>query len=80
MATTNGEGKTPSAYDDVATLKKLCNFLRGGQGPPVREALLMDRRVHYLKGESSCQFLTVEVAFYLLFFRCLTHPGSIHFR
>lgn len=31
-------------------LKKLCDFLRSRNGPPVREALLMEKRVHYLKG------------------------------
>lgn len=40
-------------YEDVENLKKLCNFLRTKHGPPVREALLMDKRVHYLKGESN---------------------------
>ena len=31
-------------------LKKLCDFLRSRNGPPIREALLMEKRVHYLKG------------------------------
>jgi hypothetical protein len=31
-------------------LKKLCDFLRSRNGPAVREALLMEKRVHYLKG------------------------------
>lgn len=37
-------------YDDIENLKKLCNFLRTNEGPPVREAVEMDKRVHYLKG------------------------------
>lgn len=41
---------TSSFYEDVENLKKLCNFLRSREGPPVREALLMEKRVHYLKG------------------------------
>lgn len=40
----------PSFYEDEENLKKLCNFLRTGDGPPVREALLMEKRVYYLKG------------------------------
>ena len=42
---------TPTFYDDVENLKKLCNFLLTGEGPRVREALLMEKRVLYLKGE-----------------------------
>jgi hypothetical protein len=40
-----------SFYDDPENLKKLCDFLRSRQGPAIREALLMEKRVHYLKGE-----------------------------
>ena len=40
----------PSFYEDVENLKKLCNFLLTGEGPRVREALLMEKRVLYLKG------------------------------
>lgn len=40
-----------SFYEDAENLKKLCDFLRGRHGLPVREALLMDKRVHYLKGK-----------------------------
>jgi hypothetical protein len=43
----NGES---SFYDNEANLKKLCNFLRSREGPPVREAVQMDQRVYYLKG------------------------------
>jgi len=39
-------------YEDEDNLKKLCDFLRGKEGPAVREAIEMDKRVHYLKGES----------------------------
>ena len=46
----NGEEKVSSFYDDVDNQKKLCDFLRSKQGPPVREALLMEKRVHYMKG------------------------------
>ena len=42
--------KSPSFYEDEENLKKLCNFLRSREGPPVREALLMEKRVLYLKG------------------------------
>ena len=49
-ATANGEDKASSFYDDIENQKKLCDFLRSKQGPPVREALLMEKRVHYMKG------------------------------
>jgi hypothetical protein len=49
--TENGEDSTPTSfYDEEENLRKLCDFLRSSEGPPVREALLMDKRVHYLKG------------------------------
>lgn len=58
--TENGAGdadvtkdEAPSSfYSEEANLKKLCNFLRSRDGPPVREALLMEKRVYYLKGEA----------------------------
>jgi hypothetical protein len=61
MATDNGtaakaEEKPKSFYDDTANLNKLCDFLRSGQGPPIREALLMEKRVHYLKGTKDAGF------------------------
>lgn len=37
-------------YEDEDNLKKLCNFLRSSEGPPVREAIEMEKRVYYLKG------------------------------
>jgi len=40
-------------YENEDNLKKLCDFLRGKEGPAVREAIEMDKRVYYLKGESS---------------------------
>lgn len=43
--------------ENTEHLQKLCNFLRTRDGPPVREALLMDKRVHYLKGEKLVTFL-----------------------
>jgi hypothetical protein len=56
-STKNGGGKeessSDSVFDNVETLKKLCNFLRTTDGPTVREALLMDKRVLYLKGKQS---------------------------
>jgi hypothetical protein len=48
---------TPSFYEDIDNLKKLCDFLRGKHGPPVREALLIEKRVHYMKGEKLVNFL-----------------------
>ena len=39
-------------YENEDNLKKLCDFLRGKEGPAVREAIEMDKRVYYLKGES----------------------------
>jgi hypothetical protein len=61
MAADNGtaakaEEKPKGFYDDVENLKKLCDFLRSGQGPPIREALLMEKRVHYLKGKKHARF------------------------
>ena len=38
-------------YDDIENLKKLCDFLRSPDGPAVREAIEMDKRVYYLKGK-----------------------------
>jgi hypothetical protein len=41
---------TLSFYEDEKNLKKLCDFLRSSEGPAVREAIEMDKRVYYLKG------------------------------
>ena len=56
MATTqtdNGDAteRSPSFYENEENLKKLCDFLRSREGPPVREGLLMEKRVLYLKGK-----------------------------
>ena len=37
-------------YEDEKQLMKLCDFLRSSEGPPVREAIEMDKRVYYIKG------------------------------
>jgi len=37
-------------YKDEKNLKILCNFLRSEEGPAVRDAIMMDKRVHYFKG------------------------------
>ena len=38
-------------YEDQKNLNKLCNFLRSTDGPAVREAIMMDKRVYYIKGK-----------------------------
>jgi hypothetical protein len=48
--TTKTEDEGVSFYDDEDNLKKLCNFLRSTEGPAVREAIEMEKRVYYLKG------------------------------
>jgi hypothetical protein len=40
-----------SFYEQEENLQLLCNFLRSKEGPAVREALLMDKRVLYMKGK-----------------------------
>ena len=45
-------------YDDIENLKKLCDFLRSKEGPAVREAVEMDKRVYYLKGELFKEFFS----------------------
>lgn len=54
-AETTTDSKPSSFYDNEENLKKLCDFLRSREGPPVREALLLEKRVHYLKGEEEDQ-------------------------
>ena len=49
MATSTADA-TPF-YEDEKNLKTLCNFLRSNDGPAVREAIEMDKRVYYLKGK-----------------------------
>lgn len=46
-----------SFYEDEKNLKKLCDFLRSSEGAPVREAIEMDKRVYYLKGEKLVNFM-----------------------
>jgi len=48
----NDSSSKLSFYEDEENLHKLCNFLRSQEGPKVRESLLMDKRVHFLKGTS----------------------------
>ena len=61
MAKTNGdvvkaeavkpeEIKEKTFYEKEENLVKLCEFLRSNEGPAVREAVEMDKRVYYLKG------------------------------
>lgn len=58
----NGNGTHKNIYyEDAENLKKLCDFLRSRQGPPVREALLMEKRVHYLKGGLKKMFPPLDV-------------------
>ena len=51
QANGDGEGKG-GFYEDEKNLRKLCNYLRSSEGPSVREAIEMDKRVYYLKGKS----------------------------
>jgi translocation protein SEC62 len=44
-------------YEDEKNLKTLCNFLRSNDGPAVREAIEMDKRVYYLKGDKLVNFM-----------------------
>ena len=63
--------KDPSAkdfYEDEKHLMKLCDFLRSSEGPPVREAIEMDKRVYYIKGE-----LTQFVVYFSTYFGGLVH-------
>lgn len=49
--------ETVTFYENVENLKKLCDFLRSPEGPPVREAVEMDKRVYYLRGEKLVNFM-----------------------
>mmetsp|Transcript_31169 Transcript_31169/g.47162 ORF Transcript_31169/g.47162 Transcript_31169/m.47162 type:complete len:326 (+) Transcript_31169:63-1040(+) len=55
--TTNGENGISAFYEEDENLKKLCNFLRSAEGPAVREAIEMEKRVYYLKGEKLVNFM-----------------------
>lgn len=50
----NGES---SFYESEENLMKLCDFLRSNEGPAVREAVEMDKRVTYLKGEKLVSYM-----------------------
>jgi hypothetical protein len=47
-------------YGEEKNLKALCDFLRSSEGPAVREAIEMDKRVYYLKGESSKHLIEID--------------------
>jgi len=51
------EEEEVSFYEEEENLMKLCDFLRSNDGPPVREAIEMDKRVYYLKGDKLVNFL-----------------------
>ena len=50
--TNTNVSKSLAFYQEPGNLKKLCDFLRSRQGPALREAVLMDQRVYYIKGMS----------------------------
>ena len=51
VAKENGSASAKEFYEDEKNLMKLCDFLRSSEGPAVREAIEMDKRVYYIKGE-----------------------------
>jgi len=53
----NAEPVELAFYEDEKNLAKLCDYLRSNEGPSVREAVEMDKRVYYLKGEKLVNFL-----------------------
>jgi len=57
MVSEQTNGNSESFYENEINLRKLCNFLRSPEGPSVREAIEMDKRVYYLKGEKLVSFL-----------------------
>ena len=68
----NGVAEGGSFYEDVENLKKLCNFLRTKEGPAIREALLMEKRVHYLKGRLRLNCKVTESAFRMISFEIIS--------
>ena len=44
-------------YEEDKNLITLCNFLRSDNGPSVREAIEMDKRVQYLKVRFIAEFM-----------------------
>jgi len=76
MATSTTDASTPF-YEDEKNLKALCNFLRSSDGPAVREAIEMDKRVYYLKGKLSLTRVNLHChrlhsKFAMLLILCLT--------
>lgn len=61
MVAEQTNGDTQSFYDDEVNLRKLCNFLRSPEGPSVREAIEMDKRVYYLKGKQNLKKKTESI-------------------
>ena len=59
-------------YEDEKQLMKLCDFLRSSEGPPVREAIEMDKRVYYIKGEY------LFVGYIVMSDGCLHYRDDIH--
>jgi len=51
MVSEQSNGESEGFYENEIHLRKLCNFLRSPEGPSVREAIEMDKRVYYLKGK-----------------------------
>eukprot|EP00594_Rhizosolenia_setigera_P019488 CAMPEP_0178962860 /NCGR_PEP_ID=MMETSP0789-20121207/14635_1 /TAXON_ID=3005 /ORGANISM="Rhizosolenia setigera, Strain CCMP 1694" /LENGTH=327 /DNA_ID=CAMNT_0020647129 /DNA_START=96 /DNA_END=1079 /DNA_ORIENTATION=- len=60
MSTSEEEKKNSTAFyssSNLENLNKLCDFLRSSEGPAVREAVEMDKRVQYIKGEKLVNFM-----------------------
>jgi hypothetical protein len=53
----SANGSAKDFYEDDKNLMKLCDFLRSGDGPAVREAIEMDKRVYYIKGALGSEIL-----------------------
>lgn len=63
MASNGDGGSVKDFYEDEKHLMKLCDFLRSSEGPPVREAVEMDKRVYYIKGAKKINGLSGFDAF-----------------
>lgn len=61
VVSSNGGDEVLVFYEDEDNLKKLCNFLRSNEGPAVREAIEMEKRVYYLKGECHHYFCVCKM-------------------
>ena len=57
-------------YEDEKQLMKLCDFLRSSEGPPVREAIEMDKRVYYIKG-ALMEGLSYNISFMMCIYRII---------